>query len=185
MTTSRKAHLVQTALDLFHRDGFHATGIDKILKESGVAKMTLYNHFRSKEDLILAALEERDRRFGQWFRSELDKAADTPKEKLLAAFDVLELWFRGDFHGCMFINAAAEFADKNDDIHHLAGDHKQQMLSHITELARAANVPDPETLAYQLKLLIEGAIVMAHVCQDTGAARKAKVAARTLLESAL
>lgn len=185
MTMSRKAHLVQTALELFYRDGFHATGIDKILKESGVAKMTLYNHFRSKEELILAVLEERDRRFREWFRTELDKAAVTPKEKILAAFDVLDLWFRGEFRGCMFINAAAEYSDKNDDIHHLSGDHKQQMLSHLTELVQAANAPDPETLAYQLNLLMEGAIVMAHVCQDTGAAQKAKVAARTLMESFL
>jgi len=182
---SRKEHLVQTALELFYREGFHATGIDKILRESGVAKMTLYKHFRSKEDLILAVLEERDRRFRDWFVRELEQRAVTPQEKLLAAFDVLELWFHGEFRGCMFINAAAEFSDINEDIHRLSGEHKRHMLDYLTDLAKAAGAPDSESLAFQLNLLLEGAIVVAHVCQDPSSAQKAKIAAKTLIESAL
>ena len=182
---SRKEHLVQTALELFYRDGFHSTGIDKILRESGVAKMTLYKHFRSKEELILAVLEERDRQFREWFLRELERRAVTPQEKLLAAFDVLELWFHGEFRGCMFINAAAEYSDINEDIHRFSGDHKKHMLKYLTDLAQAAGAPDPESLAFQLNMLIEGAIVIAHVCQDPSSAQKAKVAAKTLIESAL
>ena len=67
MALSRRDHLVETALALFMRDGFHATGIDRILSHAGVAKMTLYNHFKSKEELILAALRLRDERFLVWF----------------------------------------------------------------------------------------------------------------------
>ena len=182
---SRKEHLIQTALELFYRDGFNSTGIDKVLKESGVAKMTLYKHFRSKDDLIMAALQERDRQFREWFLQELDRGGETPRERLLAAFDALELWFHGNFRGCMFINAAAEFSDKNPEIHGLSCEHKQQVLSHLTDLARAAGAPDPQSLAFQLNLLMEGAIVMAHVCTDKDAARKAKVAAETILEAAL
>lgn len=185
MAPSRKDHLVKTALDLFYREGFHSTGIDKILKESGVAKMTLYKHFRSKEELVLAALEERDRQFREWFLRELEQRGQTPQEKILAAFDALESWFRGNFRGCMFINAAAEYSDKNEDIHRLSGDHKREMLKLFTELAEATGARDPSSLAFQLNLLAEGAIVMAHVCDDKSAAQKAKVAARILLESAL
>ena len=185
MAASRQKHLVKTALDLFYRDGFHSTGIDKILRESGVAKMTLYKYFRSKDDLILAALEERDRQFREWFLKELDKRGTEPQEKLLAAFDVLELWFRGEFRGCMFINASAEFSDKSEEIHRFCGRHKEQMLGYLTQLAEQTGVASPETLAFQLNLLIEGAIVMAHVCSDKDAAQKAKVAAKTLLSAAL
>ena len=88
MASRRRDHLVDIALDLFSRDGFHATGIDKILAESGVAKMTLYKHFRSKDELILAALRRRDERFRNWFMRTVERRADTPRERLLAMFDV-------------------------------------------------------------------------------------------------
>ena len=185
MASKKREHLVKTALELFYRDGFHSTGIDKILRESGVAKMTLYKHFRSKDDLILAALQERDRQFREWFVAELESRAKTPLEKLLTAFDVLELWFLGDFRGCMFINASAEFSDKNEDIHRFSGDHKKLMLAYLTELAEAAGASDPSTLAFQLNVLIEGAIVLAHVCEDTDSAKKAKVAAKILIDCAV
>ena len=70
---SRRDHLVETAIRLFNRDGFHATGIDTILSEAGVAKMTLYKHFKSKDDLIVAALRRRDERWMTWFRGELKR----------------------------------------------------------------------------------------------------------------
>ncbi|MCP4245656.1 MAG: helix-turn-helix transcriptional regulator, partial [bacterium] len=66
MAVSKKDQLVSVALDLFCRHGFHATGIDTIVAEAGVAKMTLYKHFRSKEDLVVAALELQDRRSREW-----------------------------------------------------------------------------------------------------------------------
>jgi AcrR family transcriptional regulator len=183
---SRKEHLVDIALDLFYREGFHSTGIDKILAESGVAKMTLYKHFRSKNDLILAALQERDRRFREWFFGEVESRAETPEEKLLAVFDALGVWLQGkDFRGCMFINAAAEFSSKNEAIHGFAGDHKRLVCDYLQELAKAAGVAEPSVLAFQLNLLVEGAIVMAHVGGETGSAEHAKVAAVTLIEKAL
>lgn len=185
MASKKREHLVKTALELFYKDGFHSTGIDKILRESGVAKMTLYKHFRSKDDLILAALQERDRQFREWFVKELESMAKSPQEKLLATFDVLELWFQGDFRGCMFINASAEFSDKNEDIHRFSGEHKKLMIDYLTEIAKAAEVPDPATLAFQLSVLMEGAIVLAHVCEDNDSAMKAKVAARILIDSAM
>ena len=103
MPSSKRELLVDTAIDLFYRDGFHATGIDKILAESGVAKMTLYKHFKSKDELILAALRKRDEIFRNDFMNAVAARAKAPRDRLLAVFDVLGDWFatRG-FSGCIF-----------------------------------------------------------------------------------
>jgi AcrR family transcriptional regulator len=178
--------LVDTALDLFYRHGFHATGIDKILEESGVAKMTLYKHFKSKDELILAALRRRDERFRNWFMRAVERRRKTPRERLLAIFDALEEWFRGrDFSGCMFINASAEFAPFDNPIHSAAAEHKRLILSYVHELASAAGAKDPDALAQGLMLLMEGAIVMAYVAGQPDAARQARKAAEILVRDAL
>ena len=184
MPSKRKQHLVETALKIFYRDGFHSTGIDKILAESGVAKMTLYKHFPSKDDLIRAVLEERDKRFREWFFGRVEELAETPQEKVEAVFDVLSEWIQGeDFRGCMFINAAAEFSHKDEAISRIASEHKVVMCDFIKKLLEQSHFQEPETLAYQLSLLVEGAIVMGHVCGDKEAARKAKAAGLILLEA--
>lgn len=148
--------------------------------------MTMYKHFPSKSDLIRAVLEERDRRFREWFTGQVRERADSPRERLEAAFDVLGDWICGeDFRGCMFINAAAEFSNKDETIAKVAADHKRLMLEFLQELTEKAGAREPETLAYRLCLLLEGAIVMGHVCGDTNAAEKAKGAAILLLQSTL
>ncbi len=184
MPSKRKQHLLETALKLFYQEGFHSTGIDKILAESGVAKMTLYKHFPSKDDLIRAVLEERHRQFRDWFVEEVEKRADTPLKKLETIFEVLEAWIQGDdFRGCMFINAAAEFSPKDEAIAQVAADHKAQMCEYFSGLAEEAGFQEPATLGYQLSLLVEGAIVMGHVCGDREAAKKAGDTALLLLQS--
>ena len=124
--TSRKEAILETAVRLFRENGYHATGIDRIIAESGVAKMTLYNHFKSKNELILAALRRWDEQSRHWLITEIEKAAATPRARLRALFDVLDDWFESnDFKGCMFINAAAEFSDHDDPIHFAAAEHKR------------------------------------------------------------
>ena len=185
MASSKRDHLIETALGLFSRDGFHATGIDKILAESGIAKMTLYNHFTSKDELILAALHRRDETFRNDFRRKIEKRGKMPRERLLAIFDVLDDWFRGsDFTGCTFINASAEFAKSDDPIHAAAAEHKRLVGAYVRELAGAAGVKDADALAQGLMLLMEGAIVMAYVADDPNAAANAKKAARALINQA-
>lgn len=186
MASSRREHLVDTALALFCRDGFRATGIDRILAESGVAKMTLYKHFRSKDELILAALRRRDEDFRNWLVRAVEERATSPRERLAAIFDALAEWFAGDdFSGCMFINAAAEFGRPGDPIHALAGEHKRLILTYVRGLTEAAGADDPDTLAGSLLLLVEGAIVMAHVAGDKDAAGRARQAAEILIAAAL
>ncbi len=186
MARGRRDHLVDTALELFAREGYHATGIDRILAEAGVAKMTLYNHFRSKDELILAVLRLRDERFRNWFMRFVESRAKAPRDRLLVLFDALAAWFaEPDFRGCMFINAASEFADPEDPIRGACTEHKRLILNYIRELARDAGAADPQALAEGLNLLAEGAIVMAQVGGDREAARKAKRAAQVLIDAAL
>ncbi len=187
---SRRDDLVDTALRLFYKHGFNATGIDRILAESGVAKMTLYKHFRSKDELILAALQLRDERFRNWLMGEMERAATDPKARLLAMFDALEIWFRGKafkglgFSGCAFINASAEFPDQDHPAHRLSAEHKRRIVEYLAGLAKEAGIAEPETLAEQLALLKEGAIATAQVRNMPEAAKLAKRMAASLIEAA-
>ncbi len=167
--------LLQTALALFHQNGFHNTGIDRILAEAGVSKMTLYKHFRSKEELILAVLCRRDELFRDWLAQGVEARAEKPADRLLAMFDLLGEWFSApDFHGCLFINATAEFSRPGDPVRAAAARHKALLHSWLTGIAAAAGADDPAALARELLLLKEGAIVSAQVSGDPGAARLAR-----------
>jgi AcrR family transcriptional regulator len=188
---SKRDVLVDTALRLFYTQGFNATGIDKILAESGVAKMTMYKHFKSKDELILAALMRRDEQFRAWLTSEMQKAASDPRGQLLAMFDALEDWFKGNafkgmgFSGCAFINASSEFAKLDHPAHKIAAEHKRCVLEHIADLCTKAGAEDPAQLAEQLALLKEGAIVTAQVRGMPESAQIAKTMAIALLDAAL
>lgn len=186
MASPRREHLIETAARLFNEHGYHATGIDRILAESGVAKMTLYNHFRSKDELILAVLRRRDETFRNRLVRTVEREADTPRERLVAIFDVLRDWFRSkEFHGCMFINASAEYGAPDSAIRAASCEHKRLLTSYIEELARGAGAGDPAMLASALMLLIEGAIVSAQINCDCVPANQAKRAAETLIAAAV
>ena len=136
MVSSRRDHLVDTALALFMRDGFHATGIDRILEQAGVAKMTLYNHFKSKEELILAALRLRDERFLEWFTAAVETRAENPRGRLLALFGALDEWINEpDFAGCAFIHAAAEYGRPGHPIHAAAPAHPRLLPGYVPGIA--------------------------------------------------
>ncbi len=184
--SQRRTQLVETALRLFYRHGFHATGIDKLLAEAGIAKMTLYKHFGSKDALILACLAERDRLFRAWFEAEIDRRGKTGRDRVLAVFDILEAWFKSrDFHGCLFINAAAEHAPAEDPVHQAAGAHKREVRRILERVASEAGAKDPSALAGQIHMLMEGATVLAQVAGDTRAAADGRRAAGALIDAAL
>jgi AcrR family transcriptional regulator len=186
MASAKRDRLIDTALELFNRDGYRVTGIDKILAESGVAKMTLYNHFASKDELILAALERRDARWRAWFRHAVERRAETPRGRLLAVFDALEEWFaQADFQGCMFMRAASEFCGCDDPIHAVAAEHQRQILAELRDLAAAAGAKRPAKLAREILLLVLGAIVATQVNGPVGAGKAAQKAAEVLIKAAL
>ena len=185
MPSPKRDQLVETAAALFSSHGFHAMGIDTILGEAGVAKMTLYNHFKSKDDLIAAALELNGARYAAWLRERIDALAEEPAERLLAVFDALEEWFHSEgFNGCLSMKAAAEYGDAAHPVHAAAAQQKRAVFELLLENAQAARLKDPRNLSQQLLVLHEGAIAVAHGFGAPIAARQAKRAAAVLIEEA-
>ncbi|MBM7060937.1 TetR/AcrR family transcriptional regulator [Pseudomonas sp. UL073] len=183
MATSKREQLVQTAFELFSREGYHATGIDRILAESGVAKMTLYKHFKSKDELIVAVLEQRRLHMLEVMGETLHGLG--PREALLAVFDrIHEMISQEHFCGCLFIHAAAEFHDREHSIHREAALQKALTEAHFLRCLEGLQAPQPERLARQLQFLMEGAMAMAHVMGPGNQALEAKAAAEQLLAAA-
>lgn len=183
--SSKRDELVETARGLFYEKGILATGIDTILAESGVAKMTLYKHFRSKDDLILAVLRDNEARWREWFRTEVERRASTPKEQLIAVFEVLSAWVNGkDFRGCLLFNAVAECRGLDLRIQGVVLELRQGRRLFLKSLAAAAGVQDPTLLVSQLSLLIEGTIAMTLVHRDPQHAATAHATAALLIRDA-
>jgi AcrR family transcriptional regulator len=155
-----RRRILDTAARLFYRDGFRAVGIDTIVAESGVAKMTLYRHFASKDDLIVAYLEESNMRFWEWFEAAVAPHAGAPRDQLLALLAALEaLATSPACLGCTFQGVASEFPDPEHPGHRVALAHKQAVLARLRALADQAGAADAATLAAGLLLLMDGAFV--------------------------
>lgn len=184
-TSSRREHLINTAIALFSEHGFHATGIDTLLAKTGMSKRTLYTYFRSKDELILAVLRHKDGLLRNQFMANVSRAADAPEARLLAVYDVAEAWFKQtNFFGCLFINAVGEFADPDSPIRQVSIEYKKLMRNYLFELCTQLPVDEPDALADALALLLEGAIVTAQVSGDAGAAQTAKRIAQVLINDA-
>ncbi len=183
-TTDTREKILSTAEQLIYQNGIHATGMDLLVKTSGVARKSIYRYFATKDDVAAAALNERDERWMHWFRTESDKG-ETPSDRILNMFTVLRSWFESDgFRGCAFINTAGEVGDPDDPVRQIAKRHKQQLLEYTLELAEQLNIEQPAALARQLLILMEGAITMSYVMGDSSAADSAKDVAKLLLEQA-
>lgn len=162
MPPSRREDLVDAAMRVFYRHGFHASGLDSILDEGGISRMTLYNHFKSKDELIVAALRRRDEIFRNRMMKYVESKAERPRDRIRAVFDFHENWFNDpEFCGCMFINACAEFADPKSAPRLIAAEHKRAVVRYLAQLCGACGFKEPEHLAEQLNILLEGAIVTA------------------------
>jgi len=186
MRPTKRDELVGKALKAFYANGFHATGMDRLVEETGISKTSMYKHFRSKEDLIIAALQRRDAEFRDWLFARMAALGKTPRGQLLAMFDALGEWFEDPgFRGCMFIKAASEFQDPDHPIHAQCAAHKALLFDHLRALAAEAGAGDPDLLARQMLILKEGAIVTAQVEGRRTAAVQAKDAAMTLVDVAL
>ena len=184
--SDRREHLIDTAISLFLCNGYHATGIDTILDKAGVSKKTLYHHFRSKDELILAALKKYDGIFRNNFMRTVEARSEQPYERLLAIFDVAGDWFsQNNFYGCLYINAIGEFSGPDTAIRQVCMEFKALLCRFIEDLCRELPVAEPLTLAQELALLLEGAIVTAQVSQGKNhSAKIAKAAATALIAQA-
>jgi AcrR family transcriptional regulator len=176
-----RERLLEAAYELFSRYGVRGVGIDEVIARAGVAKATMYRHFRSKDDLVVAFLELREQRWSYgWVEAEARRRGDTPEEQLLAIFDAFDEWFRGkDYEGCSFVNVLFEMGAGHPggeaSIHHL--DHIRAI---VRGLAEDADLREPEEFARSWHILMKGAIVMA-AAGDREAARRAQEMARLLI----
>ena len=184
-STPKRDHLIATAFRLFYRDGYHAVGIDTILAEAKLAKMTLYHHFASKEELIVAVLEQRSTRVNEKVQTVLSEAGPSPRKRLLAYFARYEAFFSSkEFNGCPFIRAVAEYPDVNSPVHQAVIRHKQKDIATLQELLSALDLAEPGPVAQQIALLVEGALVSAHTFGNASALAHARNAALTLVKAA-
>lgn len=184
MHSSARVRLLDTAGDLFARHGFNAVGIDRIITEVNTTKTTFYNHFESKDHLIIEVLKVRDTQELDDLATDIRRraGAGNPRGQLLAIFDAFDEWFReSDFRGCMFMNAATEFPDDNDPIHQTAISHGRHLAELILKLAQQAGAADAPALAGQFSILLTGSLVQRHVAKNIDSARTAKAAATGLL----
>jgi len=184
-STPKRDRLLDTANRLFYRDGFHAIGIDTILAEAGLAKMTLYHHFASKDELIVAALERRARAINEGVGVALQAAGPSPRKRLLALFEWFERWFASkDFNGCAFIRAVGEYPELNSPIHQVVTRHKRASRDRIEGLLTEMSISPAKSLAAQIQMLLEGAIVTAHTYGDPSSIGLAREAALSLVKAA-
>ena len=183
MKTAREK-VLSTATRLFYKRGINSVGVDEIVKQSGVTKMTLYKHYHSKDELAAAFLEQIYQQWNAWFTervAQLSERVRKPEQRVLAIFDALEEWFQTPgFRGCPFINTVAELADRNHPARRVAVAFKQKLLESIHSAVQPLHHKKRD-LDVQLLLLIDGAIVRATMTGSTRPARIARKAAAHLL----
>jgi len=178
---SARGRLLSAATHLFCKNGINATGIDAIIDEAGTAKTTLYKLFGSKTNLVHVVLETEGKQWREWLIGAIEAGGGDAQTKLARIFPALKSWFGEErFYGCPFINAVAEHDKDQKQFRNIAMRHKKVVLAHIEKLAGEMGAAEPEVLAHQLALLIDGAIVAAMVSGDPGVADTAGLAAGSL-----
>jgi AcrR family transcriptional regulator len=165
MSVPTRQKLIDAATKRFYRDGFRNVGIDQVLADVGISKTAFYKHFESKEDLMLAVLEDHDLWMQETFRKMVrERGGPSPIEQLRRLFDVVETIIESeDFQGCIFVNVSMEFPLPHEPAHLAAAASKQSMEEIVYELAVQAEVDDPRALAQELCLVMEGSYVTRHV----------------------
>ena len=183
----RRQHLLEVAENLFSNHGFHNTGVDTITKHSGVSKTTLYKYFDSKEELIVEILERKHDATITYIENYISASQENnpnyPAHKhTFAIFDAVKDWMsQEDFTGCNFINASAEYGKPDDPIHQCAAKHKTTLITLIFNLLNELPKKQAQSLAEQIAILIDGAIVVAHVRMDKTTIDSARLTLGTLL----
>jgi AcrR family transcriptional regulator len=181
-SVSARERILESAYELFSRRGIRGVGIDEVIERAAVAKATLYRHFSSKDELVIAFL---DRREEVWTRGRIEAGArnkgSTPEECLLAIFDVFDEWFHEDgFDGCSFINVLLETSDLEHPVGQASVVHLENIRSILRSLASEAGLHDPDGFARKWHILMKGSIVSAGE-GDLDAAKRAQEIGRLLL----
>lgn len=178
---SPRERILNTASVLFYAHGYRAIGVDRLIAESGVAKMTFYRHFPSKDDLIRAYLENASEQYWVWINGMIAEH-NPPRAQLEAIFEgVAKLASSPQCLGCAWMHAAAEFPDMTHPGHVAALEFKNKMLAKLEALSRAAKARDPEGLAQDLMLVMDGAWAAARVFGVGNHGARAGITAKNLI----
>jgi AcrR family transcriptional regulator len=179
---SGRERLSQAAYELFSREGVRAVGVDAVIARAGTAKMTLYRNFPSKDDLILDFLRRREQLWTrEWLEAESQRRGETPRDRLLAIFDVFSEWFsQPDFEGCSFLTTMIEINDQDHPVHQAAVVHLANIRNYIEGLAAEAGIRDVDSFARKWHILMKGSIMAAHE-GDAAAADRARELGELLL----
>jgi AcrR family transcriptional regulator len=182
-TANARERILDAAYELFSKRGIRAVGTEEVLAKAGVAKSTLYRHFSSKDELVLAFLQRREQRWTREFvLAEARRRGSTPRDRLLAIFDVFDDWFhRDDFEGCSFINVLLEMGDRDSPLGQASAAHLEYIRSAVRTLAEEAGVQDSETFAHSWHILMKGSIVAAGE-GDELAGKRARAMGEDLLD---
>lgn len=173
--------ILNTAKDLFYKEGIQCVGIDRIVKEANVAMNTMYKYFPSKDALVEAYLLERDELWMKWLMNEVYKETDF-KKRILTIFDALDSWFNEEtYRGCAFINVYGEIGTVKSYIHDITKEHKENLYRFILKLVTDTDLENYEQIAKQILILVEGAIVVASIGGDKTSAKTSKDIAKQLL----
>lgn len=157
--SSARERLLATASDIFYREGIHGIGVDRVLDEAGVTRATMYRHFAGKEALVVAYLDSEDATIREYFAA-AGRQGFVPEEMLGAVVEgIAEDIERRHTRGCPFINAAAEYPDPKSAVRDVVARHRTWFRDTLRDVATAANVADPETVAAELVLLRDAAMV--------------------------
>jgi AcrR family transcriptional regulator len=178
-----RERILDAAADLFGRHGVAAIGVDRITAEAGVAKMTLYRHFSSKDELVAAVIHRHETLWTHdWLEEKIKRRGGTPEAQLLAVFDVFGEWFGGDdYEGCLFTNCLLESHDRSGTIGAACVRGYVDVRSMLGRLAEEAGVRDPDGFAHQWQILMRGSIIGAQE-GDAEAGKRARDIALLLLE---
>jgi AcrR family transcriptional regulator len=181
-----REHILDVASGLFYKHGVRNVGIDRVIAESGIARMTLYNHFKSKDLLIEEYLRRASSRWMKWYSGKIERASDDPHERLLAAFSVLDGWFRSrDYRGCSVTNAMVELADEAHPAAAVKGEYHDSLRRLFGGLVRDAGIGEEDELAEELIVVLRGAMTSALVDGPHGVAARARRTAEQLVAARL
>jgi AcrR family transcriptional regulator len=183
--TEARERILRTAYELFRNHGVGGIGVDRIAAEAHVAKTSLYRHFRSKDELVLAVLERHQEIWLGWLEAEIERHGGTPRERILTIFDAFDEWFQqSGYRGCLFINTLLETHDRLGVIRSAANVKLAEVRALLKRLGNEAGLRDPDEFASAIQMLMMGAIVAAVEGRSESATRAGAIAL-ALLEQEL
>jgi AcrR family transcriptional regulator len=185
MTASAARERILRAVDdLFYRQGVQAVGVDAVVERAGVNKMSLYRNFGSKDQLITAFLEDRNRQYWEWWDWVMQRHDGGPRQKLYGLFEELQARVTNKgYRGCPFVNLAAELSNAKHPARAVVTRNKQELRRRLCELAKAAGASNPEALSESLILLMEGAYASSQTCGPDGPANSVARTAKALIDT--